>query len=315
MSLLKTRFVPVAIDQAYQRRQRDAEGDFYRQIAGQGPRNNFESTTQGLYIATPAGKLLDFSNDRGAEKIRAMMTGALEAFGQMDAATTPEDPALAAESPAAGAVDGRFNVEPPEGGLVLRVHAKVMGGYEETTDPWQQISQQALSRDNLWISRDEHMALVRGELPSSLQQRLVRFHLIDNTRGEPPMWKHEEVRARDMKLQDGRVSGRVLLQTDDEKRGYDAEVLGLIETGNDHVVSLAMVVRGDYWGEGPYTPGAPKGRFPLAISFTLADGSDIADRVPPQGSRGCMDGYMRPGPSAKRGREALDPVANPLCPE
>ena len=46
--MLKTKFVPVAIDQAYQRRQKDTEGDFYRKIAGQGPRSNFNNTTQGL---------------------------------------------------------------------------------------------------------------------------------------------------------------------------------------------------------------------------------------------------------------------------
>ena len=50
VALLKTRFVPVAIDQAYQRRQQDAEGEFYRRIAGQGPRNDFRNTTQGMPI-------------------------------------------------------------------------------------------------------------------------------------------------------------------------------------------------------------------------------------------------------------------------
>ena len=64
VSLLKSRFIPVAIDQAYQRRQKDTEGDFYRKIAGQGPRNNFKSTTQGLYLATASGKLLGYNNNR-----------------------------------------------------------------------------------------------------------------------------------------------------------------------------------------------------------------------------------------------------------
>jgi hypothetical protein len=48
IAALKSRFVPVALDQAYQRRQNDAEGEFYRKIAGQGPRNDFDDTTQGL---------------------------------------------------------------------------------------------------------------------------------------------------------------------------------------------------------------------------------------------------------------------------
>ena len=50
---------------------------------------------------------------------------------------------------------------------------------------------------------------------------------------------------------------------------------------------------GRFTGEGPFTPGAPEQPFPLAVSFTLADGTDVADAVPPQGSRGWVQGYLR----------------------
>ena len=71
--MLKTRFVPVAIDQAYQRRQQDTEGEFYRKIASQGPRGNFNDTTQGFYIATASGALLLYNNNRNPAKIRRLM--------------------------------------------------------------------------------------------------------------------------------------------------------------------------------------------------------------------------------------------------
>ena len=80
IELLKTSFVPVAIDQAYQRRQRDREGDFYRQIAGQSPRNDFQQTTQGLYVASPDGKLLGYSNNRDPDGILRMILQAAEKF-------------------------------------------------------------------------------------------------------------------------------------------------------------------------------------------------------------------------------------------
>jgi hypothetical protein len=54
-----------------------------------------------------------------------------------------------------------------------------------------------------------------------------------------------------------------------------------------------MVALGDFWGEGRYTRRAPSGKFPLAISFTLADGTDIADPLPPQAARGWLRGYIR----------------------
>jgi hypothetical protein len=286
VDMLKTRFIPVAIDQAYQRRQQDTEGEFYRQIAGQGPRSNFNSTTQGFYIATASGDLLLYNNNRDPAKLRRLMKQKLTEFES--GATSP------ARVAAIRAVkrDPRYNVSPPEGGLVLRVRAQVLDGYEPTTDRWQRVFQTALSRDNLWISASEHKALVRGELPVSLQQRIARFHLVDNARGEPPMWKQEEIRQLDMTLVDGRLNGAAHLETGRGDRGYEAELKGFVDIKEDAVVRFDMVALGEFWGEGPYTRGAPPGKFPLAISFTLADGSDVADRIPPQGSRGWLRGYL-----------------------
>ncbi|MCH2364328.1 MAG: hypothetical protein MK479_07105 [Planctomycetes bacterium] len=282
VSLLKSRFIPVAIDQAYQRRQKDTEGDFYRKIAGQGPRNNFKGTTQGLYLATASGKLLGFNNNRGGDRIRRMMKKALDGF----------------EAPAAAVikrskVDARYNPKPPEGGLVVRVQTKVLGGYEKTEDRWRKIFQNALSRDNLWVTKEEHEALAAGKVPSALQKRIARYHLVDNTRGEPPMWKADEIRSIEFSLEDGRLSGCVHLETASGKRGYKVSLLGRVEKKDGRITRFDLVARGEFWGEGTYTRGAPKGRFPLAASFTLADGSDIADGVPPQGSRGWVRGYLR----------------------
>ena len=282
VSLLKSRFIPVAIDQAYQRRQKDTEGDFYRKIAGQGPRNNFKGTTQGLYLATASGQLLGYNNNRGGDRIRRMMKKALEGF----------------EAPAAAVikrskVDARYNPKPPEGGLVVRVQSKVLGGYEKTEDRWRKIFQDTLSRDNLWVTKEEQDALAAGRVPPALQKRIARYHLVDNTRGEPPMWKADEIRSIEFSLKDGRLSGSVHLETASGERGYKVSLLGHVEKKNGKITRFDLVARGDFWGEGTYTRGAPKGRFPLGASFTLADGSDIADGVPPQGSRGWVRGYLR----------------------
>ena len=287
VGLLKTRFVPVAIDQAYQRRQQDTEGEFYRKIAGQGPRSNFQSTTQGFYVATASGDLLLYNNNRDPAKVRRLMQQTLTEF-----ASRAKLPANAAEIQAVK-LDPRYNVRPPEGGLVLRVRAKVLDGYEPTADRWQRIFQTALSRDNLWISASEHKALVRGELPTSLQQRIARFHLVDNTRGEPPMWKQAEIRKLDITMENGQLSGVAHLATGRGDRGYEAELRGLVEVKDGAVVRFDMVALGQFWGEGPFTRGAPAGKFPLGISFTLADDSDVADRIPPQGSRGWLQGYLQ----------------------
>lgn len=285
--LLRAEFVPVALDQAYQRRQRDAEGEFYRRIAGQGPRSDFRRTTQGFYVATAAGELLLYNNNRDPAKVYRLVREALGRF-EASAARSAEVAPIAD-----GDADPRYDPKPPDGGLVVRVRARVLGGYPPAEDRWQRAMQNALSRDNLWVTRAEHDALVRGRLPAALMRRIARFHLVDNTRGEPPMWRPDEVRDIDVTLRDGRLQGAVHLLTEDGARSYRADLLGFVRVEDGRVVAFDVVASGEFEGEGRYTRGAPAGGFPLAVSFTLADGTDIADTIPPQGSRGWVAGYLR----------------------
>lgn len=106
------------------------------------------------------------------------------------------------------------------------------------------------------------------------------------------MWREEEIRRSEWKLAEGSWSGRVELRTKDDQRGYDAELRGEVTVVDGTVTGFDFVARGSFWGEGRYTGGAPEGRFPLAISFSLADGADTADAIPPQGSRGWVRGYL-----------------------
>ncbi|MEX1223396.1 MAG: hypothetical protein WEA31_02500 [Pirellulales bacterium] len=287
VKLLKSEFVPVALDQAYQRRQQDTEGEFYRKIASQGPRNNFQSTTQGFYIAEPDGTLLLYNNNRDPEKVARLIREKLAGFKASQAATK------VVEAIEPKHVDPKYNPQPPAGGIVVRVRAKVLDGYRPPESRWETIFQNAVSRDNLWITKAEHAALVEGKLPESLKTRMARFHLVDNTRGEPPMWKIDEVRRLELVLKEGNLSGYVHLETTDAGRGYQANILGKIETHEGKVTRFDVVALGDFWGQGTYTRGAPEGKFPLAVTMTLADGNDAADAIPPQGSRGWMPGYIR----------------------
>ena len=84
VKLLKTDFVPVAIDQACQRRQKDTEGEFFRKIASQSPRNDFSQTTQWFYIATASGDLMLYNNNRHPEKVQRLMKEKLADFRASD---------------------------------------------------------------------------------------------------------------------------------------------------------------------------------------------------------------------------------------
>ncbi|MDE0863727.1 MAG: hypothetical protein OSA98_08060 [Rubripirellula sp.] len=219
-----------------------------------------------------------------------------ERLREYDLGAYPFDQAkLKAEVDRAGTQkkDARYTLRPPENGLVVRVHAKVLGGYEPAKTPSRELFQNAISRDNLWITSAEHEALGAGRVPTSLQHRLARFHLVDNTRGEPPMWKKDEIRQMDLNLKDGVLTGTVRLETEDGKRGYEASLRGRVLSESGKVKQFELVALGEFFGEGTYTRNAPEGRFPLAVTFQLADGNDIADDVAPQGARGWLDGYLR----------------------
>ena len=134
---------------------------------------------------------------------------------------------------------------------------------------------------------------MRGELLDSLKHRIAQFHLIDNTRGEPDMWDDADIRKLDLRLEGGKLTGTVQLENKTGDRGYHAELLGFVDSDKGRIVRLDMVAKGSYWGDSPFTRGAPKGKFPLAVAFTLASGDLEADRVPPQGSKGWLPGYIR----------------------
>lgn len=281
--MLQTQFVPVAIDQAYQRRQKDTEGDFYRKIAGKSPRGDGSNggTTQGLYVAAPDGTYLGFSNHRDPERITRMLNESLARF-------QPK----ATRSIRAEKVDARFNPTPPPGGMIVRVQAKVLSGYEPTDNHWRKIFQSAVSRDNLWITAEESAAIAQGKIPEIVQRRIAKYHLVDNTRGEPPMWRKSEIKNIELKIENGVITGSARMETRDQSRGFEVNFFGKMDVKDQKVTRFELVAKGLFWGEGRYTRNAPKGKFPLLVVFRLADGSDVADAIPPQGSRGWVRGYL-----------------------
>lgn len=273
----------MAIDQWYHRRQKDAEGDFYRKIAGQSRGMDFNSTTQGLYVATPDGKLLGWTNNRSPEHVKAVLKKAFAEFQPGEA------PTLKNERP-----DANFNYSPPEGGLVLCVTAKILDGYGTPANEQTRWFQESLGRDTLWARKDEREALARGEVPATLKTRMARFTMMDFTRGEPAFWAPEEVRSMDLALKDGVLSGRVHVESADGKRGFKADLRGLVESKDGQVTRFDLVARGPAWGWGGTTAeSAPKDKFTLALAYRIAPGTDEADKVTPQGAKAWFPEYIK----------------------
>jgi len=273
IALLKDQFIPAAVDNHHIEKQKDAEGDFYRSVASH----------QGEYLCTPEGKLLASTNTHSASHLKGLMMKALKDY------QPPAAPAAAE-----GTLDARFHRAPPEGGLVVKVTTKVLGGYEKSQSRNVEIYQESLGRDNLWIEADETKALVAGAIPDSLRKRVASYHLVDNTRGEPPWWRRDEVRALEMDLgKDGLVKGKVHVETAKGDRGFVGEMLGFVTVTDGKVTRFDLVVKGEAWGAGRYNGNQPPGKYPIAFAFTLSDAATAADRLLPQGAcRGNLAGYF-----------------------
>ncbi len=288
---LKTRFVPLALDVWYEERRQDPTGDFFRKVVHQRPGLQPGGTTQGFYAFAPDGALLAGWNHRGVPQMKERLTKALASYRP----TTAE--ALI------GSDDPQFVRTPPVGGLVLEVHSRIVkAAWPKPADDFERTMQESSGFDHLWITKEEVAALVTGRFPQSLATRIARFHCIDNTRGEPPTWEQGEVKVcRFTATPDGNadcagstasleLEGELSLRTSTGDRGFDASLRGVIERKADAIVRFDLAIRGEFFGEGEYTRGAPPGKFTLAIVFTLADDGEHS-KVPPQGAR-WLDDYL-----------------------
>lgn len=308
IKLINDHFIAVAADDWYQRRRTDVEGRFWKKVADQGPRKGQGGATrQGIYCFTPDGELLVYRNHLDENVMRDEFKRALKKWQTLPAARTKPG-ALTIED--AGAPDERYHRPPPRGGLILCSYTRILDkkddGYVPGTCSRKGADFAAL--DHVWLTAEEWKSLIPANpkvgdtksLPRELAMRLARFHLVDNTRGEPPHWQSDEVRELKFNLTVESVTdeklvlameGATLLATESDaarsKRGYDVRLRGTIDYHRKakQIAKWNMVAVGDHWGEGTYTGGARPGRTPLGIAFELADGKQEADRVPPQAAR------------------------------
>lgn len=307
--LASKKFVAVSADDWYQRRRNDAEGEFFRKVADQGPRKGKGgSTRQGIYCLTASGKLLAYKNAQDAKVMLETVKLALKRF---EALPVVERKPGAVKVPAHGKVDARYSRIPPEGGLILRGYTRILDRDEKKNyvkGECKFTGGDRAARDHLWLKKAEWQALIPAApkkgatfaMPTALARRLCRFHLVDNTRGEPEYWRSEEVRKMDLKwtvqeVSDGALTlelvGSSLLSTSADanksKRGYDVALRGVLvyDRAKKAITKLDIVAVGDHWGRSTYTPGDRPGRKPLGVALELVKGDKPDERVPPQAGR------------------------------
>src|SRR5262245_14240813 len=205
--MAREEYIAVAGDDWYQRRRQDDEGTFFRSVADQGPRKGEGgSTRQGIYVFTASGKLLVYRNHQDPDVMRSVLSQGLKAFGKLPA---DERRAGAVKIDEPGKADATYHRELPEGGLVVNVFTRILDRKEGElcVGTCSFAGGDKAARDHLWLTADEGKSLVKNDkvghaeaIPERIAYRLARFHLIDNTRGEPPAWNRGDVRKQDLKI-------------------------------------------------------------------------------------------------------------------
>lgn len=305
VSQLQAVFVPVCTDDWYTRRRKDAEGEFFRKVAEQGPRKGAGGATrQGIYAFTADGELLAFKN--AGQDVQATREQLKQALRKWAALPKGRREPGAVTVPPHGPLDKDYTRTVPEGGLVVRVHARILDRKGDTFEKGECefAGGDKASRDFLWVTAAEAKAMAPAKaevgftypLPEPVAKRIARFHLIDNTRGEPAFWGKEQVKERAVTLivtavtpdaVELRLDGSVKLEG--EGRGFDAKLRGVLRyrpgTGTFDRWEAAAV--GESWGDHTVTKskGTRPGRTPLGLTFDLADPAVPANRVSPQGIR------------------------------
>jgi hypothetical protein len=280
-SLLTTSFISVAIDQHIHRRLRDSEGRLFADLVKRAERR-LDVTAQGFYVFTCSGEPLGYTHLQDPTIVKQILNSAL--------AETYSKPSVS-EWNEPGA-DADFALKAPPAVIVLDVVSKVLGGYGEPSNNREQTLQSSYGRDHCWLREDEAESLSRSLVPGSLLRRIARFHLVDNTRGEPPMWRDDQIQTAKAVLCDGRVVGSVRLRTAHERRGYEASLFGVVESEGGVITQFDVVARGLAWGRGFHNGGAPPGKYPMAVRFTLAKPVWPFDAVPPGAARTRVGDYL-----------------------
>jgi len=305
--MAKEDFVPVALDDWYQRRRQDAEGVYFKKIYSQDPSRAApeRNDRQGIYCFTASGKLLGVKN--AGQLIGVTRDSMREALTKWEAMPEEERAPGAVKVPAMKYPDKRYvPARPDPNCLVLDIFTRVF----EFDDHAEPRKVQPLTpggdwaaRDKMWVFEPEWRALAStgskiGDsvpIPAALAHRLVSFHLRDNTTGQGPRWERDQVRRSDLKLtvEDVdptgvklRLEGSVIMSTgadlEHSERGIELSLLGYLnyDAAKHKFTRFDVIGLGRNWGRADHNGEGRSGKGPIGFAIQLARGSAY-DHVAP----------------------------------
>ena len=271
LELLRTRFIPYALDNVDNPNLTAAEREFLSSFD-----SGLKACTIGMSAFTADGRKLASGGGYEPESVKSLIRKAVADFKPETVSATgpPRDAAAVASLRRA-----------PEGGLILYVTWKLLGEIKAEGNAttgngkYDKVFQNALGSDRLWVRKDEAEALAGGSFPESLKARMVRYHI--------QYVMSKDVKGLDLSLRGGRIEGAFPVGD----AGSQAECLGFVEAKEGKVSRFELLIRG--WGRRVEDHGfsaclsvIPKGALaPTALFFELADPRDGLAGVIPHRSR------------------------------
>lgn len=263
------------------------------------PRVRHNETAQGFYVVGADGAPCAYINHHEPARVDAVLSEGLAKFR----AGRPRPVEI---SPQAIAAPSAKTPDPTTS--VVRVFTRI-----RPLPPGADALNRRAQRDHLWILADEGREILTasgGEagfaLPRSLVARMVRFHLVDNVRGEPDMWRPEEVRRADFTARRTHdtpptrtiaFSGVFALRS--PRQSHEGKIVGEfdIDRHTAKIVRFRAYSQGQAWGSGTWTGGAPEGTFPLVIAM-IETNDAVSRAVSPQGT--LWPDYVNPAMSPRQ---------------
>jgi hypothetical protein len=265
---LLQQFVP-CVDEVWRLQNRqDPDCLHFQKYMEQGHMKGVPNTKQGIYAATPSGLFLASTNTIDPGQMAQMLQRALDRWK-----TLSKKERLLSEDPKASA--GLLQRATfPEDGLALKVYSRDLNR-TDLPDDWRG---KAWNIDFAWFRKAEVAQLLPKELtkgaavewPAALAQRLVRFHLVDNVRGQTDGYEDKEVQEASIKTEIAKVvkglvhlkfSGSTRATTANawpaagaeppaNTRGLQTQILGsgVYDPSKGKFTSLEIVAAGSRWG-------------------------------------------------------------------
>lgn len=269
------------------------------------PQGDAGNTAQGMFILGADGKFYGFwnehpdqYNDYDVLPIKRFLERGLVAF-QAHPPSHIQIPQTA--------MTKRSSLSPDETTSVVRVFSRISPVSAGSND-----LNYGVGRDHYWILANEVQQIVSNAhdngksfwMPSSMVARMVRYHLVDNVRGEPDMWERSQIKQAKFYAQFTGSNnsskcyvfhGDFSQTTADGRRGFKGTIDGRFEApiGQCRLTRFRAFAQGQAWGSGRFTEGAPKGRFPLVIAMVETN-DEISKAVPPEAMWDWTDYYLNP---------------------